>query len=122
MTATTEKTIADELRTAAVRLRCEHSFPVQPPSGSVFALGPCEHCSVPWRERAPLAEVPERLREPLAALLDQIADDMADKDAIEGTASKAVHPVSDIVGLLAPRADWTAALAFARLMNGGDRG
>lgn len=55
---------------------------------------------------------------PLAALLVQLAEDMRQREAVEGSASKAVHP-SDFIGLSAPREDWTAALAVARVINGG---
>lgn len=56
--------------------------------------------------------------EPLAVLLLRLSEDMRQREAVEGSASKAVHPV-DFIGLSAPREDWTAALALARQINGG---
>jgi hypothetical protein len=53
----------------------------------------------------------------LADLLDAVADDMDEHSAVEGSASKAVHPRT-ILGLGAPRAHWTAALAVARAQPG----
>jgi hypothetical protein len=59
------------------------------------------------------------LAEPFAAWLELTADAMEERRAVEGTASKAVHPVHFAFGLEAPRNDWTAALAVARVINGG---
>ena len=63
-------TPAEELRAAATRLRCGHSFPLLSPH-SVWAPGPCGKCGVPYDD-AP-RDVPERLREPLAAWLEDAA-------------------------------------------------
>lgn len=57
--------------------------------------------------------------EPLVRLLRQLAKDMQEDEAAEGSASKAVHPVHFMFGLMEPRDDWTAALAIARAINGG---
>lgn len=59
------------------------------------------------------------LAEPLAAWLEVVADEMKGRGAVEGSASKTVHPVNFMFGLEAPRDDWTAALATARAINGG---
>lgn len=101
---------ADILRQAVAALRCEHSFPVQPPFGSFARPGACSHCGIPWDDREPVAD---ELREPLAVLLEAIAAEVELHGAVEGSASKAVHPTT-VLGLGAPRADWTAALATAR--------
>lgn len=59
---------ADELRTAARQLRCEHAFPCQPPHGTLWAPGPCTHCGTPRTHTAP--DIPDWLRPPLAAWLE----------------------------------------------------
>lgn len=59
-------------------------------------------------------------KDPLADLLDAIADDMEEHGAVEGSASKAVHPVT-VLGLGAPDRPWTAALAVARAQPGQAR-
>lgn len=53
----------------------------------------------------------------LAAWLYATAAEMDEHLAFEGPASKSVHP-RIVLGLGAPRADWTAALAFARTILG----
>lgn len=53
----------------------------------------------------------------LADLLDAIADDMAEFNAVEGSASKAVHRTT-VLGLGKPHRAWTAALAVARAQPG----
>lgn len=63
-------TPAQQLHTAAQRLRCHHAFPIQPPHGSLGRPGPCKHCGVPYTASSPVAD---RLREPLAAWLEQTA-------------------------------------------------
>jgi len=68
--ATTTTTPADELQTAATRLRCEHSHPCNPPGGTLWAPGPCTHCGMPFGASAAVAD---HLREPLAAWLDNAA-------------------------------------------------
>ena len=55
--------------------------------------------------------------EPLVRLLRHLGEDMRQRGAVEGSASKAVHP-TDFVGLGTPREDWTAALAVARAIRG----
>jgi hypothetical protein len=61
---------AEELRTAATRLRCDHRFPIQPPLGSLSAPGPCLVCGSPWADNE---DVYERLQGPLAALLEDLS-------------------------------------------------
>ncbi|MEV0968496.1 hypothetical protein [Microtetraspora glauca] len=103
-------TTADELRTAVARLRCEHSFPVQPPHGTAWAPGPCEHCGIAWDIGLPLTDVPERLRGTLATLLDVIADEYE------------MPPCDHPDGVCTPcerRDDFVAAVAAARAINGG---
>lgn len=68
-----ELSIPQELRTAVTRLRCDHSFPCNPPGGTLWAPGPCEQCGMPWDERNPIADLPDELREPLAAWLESAA-------------------------------------------------
>lgn len=53
----------------------------------------------------------------LADLLDAIADDMAEAGAVEGSASRAVHPTT-VLGLGRPNRAWTAALTVARAQPG----
>lgn len=112
-------TPAEELCAAATRVQCDHTFPLQPPEGSMMAPGDCRKCGVPFEDYHNLL-ISDRLRDPLALLLSRLAEDMRQRGAVEGSASKAVHP-SDFVGLSAPREDWTAALAIARVINGGAR-
>lgn len=103
-------TPAEEIRAAVIKLGCDHRFPVNP------FVDKCERCGCKWDGRA---DVPAWLGEPLADLLALLADDMDDRKAVEGAASKAVHPVHFMLGIDAPRADWTAALATARAISGG---
>ncbi|GIH91972.1 hypothetical protein ACFFMN_33810 [Planobispora siamensis] len=95
---------ADELQAAAALLRCEHSFPVQPPEGTLWAPGPCTHCGTPSANYP--RDIPERLHEPLAAVLAKAAEQARRNE------------------LLAPRhrRDVTTALGLARALNGGDHG
>ena len=108
---------AEELRAAAARLRCEHTHSAAPPH-SIWAPSPCEKCGV--SSDAP-RDVPERLREPLAELLEHLADDMSDYDAEEvdylGPDDVEVAVVVDDDERI--RRDWTAALAVARALLGG---
>ena len=78
--------IPEELRAAVVKLRCEHAFPCNPPGGTLVAPGACTHCGMPWADRLPVADLPEALRAPLAALLDRAAAHL-------GEARPAYHPV-----------------------------
>lgn len=110
-------TPAEELRAAAARLRCEHTHSAAPPH-SIWAPSPCEKCGVSGD--AP-RDVPERLREPLAELLEHLADDMSDYDAEEvdylrGDDVEVAVVVDDDERI---RPDWTAALAVARALLGG---
>lgn len=72
-------TATEELRSAAARLRCEHSFPVQPPHGSLANPGNCTDCGARWADRAPISE---RLRASLVAVLDEVADSVAQEGGI----------------------------------------
>ncbi|MER6830802.1 hypothetical protein ABT352_32750 [Streptosporangium sp. NPDC000563] len=113
--------IPEELRATATQLRCEHSFPVQPPHGSLFAPGPCSRCGVAWAACA--RDIPDRLREPLAALLDEAANEVETVLAEEvtlGPDDTYDKAVLDHQGEI--RADLTHALAVARAVTGGDRG
>ncbi|WP_436759400.1 hypothetical protein [Streptosporangium sp. V21-05] len=74
-------TIPDELRTTATNLRCEHSFPVQPPHGTLLAPGPCSRCGAAWAVCA--RDIPDRLREPLAVLLEDAAERYAENTYTE---------------------------------------
>jgi hypothetical protein len=62
---------ADLLRRASTRLRCDHTYPVQSPLGSLWKPGPCSKCGTPYGGAQPVSEA---LREPLAALLNEVAD------------------------------------------------
>jgi hypothetical protein len=63
----TQTSVADELKTAAQQLRCDHRYPCQPPHGQVWAPGPCLHCGQDHPDDDEI--VPDALREPLAAWL-----------------------------------------------------
>lgn len=112
-------TPADELRAAAAAL--------EPAVDDVDYLR--DNWPDMWAEqnRCELPEVnryvrslPPRAGQAVVDLLNAIADDMDEHGAVEGTASKKVHRVSRTLGIvLEPRADWTAALATARKINGG---
>lgn len=67
----TEKTVAEELKQAVKTLRCDHAFPCNPPGGTIWAPGPCLHCGLPCPDDD--EEVPDALREPLAASLEIVA-------------------------------------------------
>lgn len=56
-------------------------------------------------------------KDELADLLDAIADEMTERGAVEGSASKAVHPTTPL-GLSAPVRSWTVALGVARSQPG----
>ena len=70
MSTETQTTPAQEMRTAAARLRCKHSHPVQPPHGLLWAPGPCEGCGVAY---GAAEDISEPIREALADLLDEVA-------------------------------------------------
>lgn len=108
MTTSRTAALAEVLRAAAARLRCDHRFPIQPPHGSLANPGPCSHCGMPWANTAALP--PDALREPLAALLDEIADQY---DA---------PPCDDPTGVCngcERRDDFVAAQLVAQAINGG---
>lgn len=107
-------TPTDEVYAAvnALRSGCDHRYPIAPPH-SPGRPGNCWGCGEPPSD----ATVSKQLREPLAALLEAVAYQMEAHGAVEGTASKAVHPTT-VLGVGAPCADWTAALATARALNG----
>lgn len=68
---TTTRTPAEELRDAAKTLRCDHSFPIQPPHGSLARPGACSKCGIYILSAL---DVPDALAELLAKLLDAIDD------------------------------------------------
>lgn len=119
-TTSTSATLApaDELRTAVQRLRCDHSFPVLPPAGSLANPGPCMHCGVAYAASSPVAD---HLREPLAKLLEQIGGDMhmsaAEEQAFPDHVAEYQQMVVDDIG--DGRFDWTHAHRLARTINGG---
>ncbi|MBG0828520.1 hypothetical protein HS041_12150 [Planomonospora sp. ID67723] len=63
---------AEELASAIRQLRCEHSHPCQPPEGSLFAPGDCEHCGTSWAVTTTQG-MSEPLRAQLAELLKSAA-------------------------------------------------
>ncbi|WP_326829713.1 hypothetical protein OIE13_06125 [Streptosporangium sp. NBC_01810] len=101
MSTVADLTVPEELRAVATNLRCEHSFPVQPPHGSLLAPGPCSRCGVAWAVCA--RDVPDRLREPLAALLEVVSS-VAEYAAERGYSTNA---------------QTDATLSVARAVNGG---
>jgi hypothetical protein len=95
-------TVPELLRAAVARLRCRHSFP--PHSSGVGGLvDPCRHCRLPWSSRYTISSA---LREPLAALLDATADEIADYRGEHATAGDLT-----IGGMPCPV--WAAAHALA---------
>ena len=86
------------------------------------APGDCRKCGVPYENHISLP-ISDRLREPLANMLDHIADDMSDEQAeerehhrINGTPYTTVHPTA-LSHDQGSRHDWTAALTLARAIN-----
>lgn len=113
-------TPAEELRDAIKVLCCDHRFDAawQPEEQPPSELG-CQRCGVALRRLDVLAAEAVAT---FTKLLEALADDMEayEYGVVEGSASKAVHPVSPLgVGLSPSRADWTAALAVARAITGG---
>lgn len=100
---TTTTTTAAELRTAATRLRCDHSFPIQPPHGSLANPGPCKHCGTPYRASGAVAD---HLREPIAELLDDVANE-AERHEAHGMGNSQDEIATGPI------------LAIARAINGG---
>jgi hypothetical protein len=101
---------AAELRIAAVWLRCDHRHPCQPPHGSIARPGDCSKCGAPYGS----TPVSDELREPLAALLDEIAV-RAERDAALFFAvdpEQGPPPVEATPQL-------ASALAVARIILGG---
>jgi hypothetical protein len=98
----TEKTVVEEIKLAAKRLRCDHRYPCQPPHGTVWAPGRCLLCGQECPDDD--EEIPEALREPLAALLDHMAD-IAASAAERGLRNAAQGQVAH-------------TLAVARVLNG----
>ncbi|MEU1731411.1 hypothetical protein [Streptosporangium sp. NPDC020145] len=90
-------TPVEEMRAAARLLRCDHSFPVQPPLGTLWEPGPCNHCRVPWAD-AP-HDIPERLREPLAVWLEAAGKEFLTADWTDcPTAAAGVGVARTILG------------------------
>ena len=106
-------TPAEELRAAAIALRCEHSWSV----ANVAPPGPCEICAIPWSESPVVAG---HVAEQLADLLGQMADDMDGNEAevynlrrLDGEEWIEVRPTAS-VWAQDTRSDWTSALLVAR--------
>lgn len=121
-TITETRTPADEVRAAVNVLRCEHSFPCQPPHGSIACPGDCTKCGVTYDASDYVAD--EHLAKHLVELLSHIANKMEDSRAVErerrlddGRRRKFVHPTS-----ISPNADpnptWTTVLKIARSISG----
>lgn len=84
----------------------------------------CEHDYIAQGDVVWMTLVHPGLAEPFADMLEHIADDMSDDQAVErehihtdGTTFRLVHPTSPSLDL-GPRFDWTAALRTARQING----
>lgn len=105
------ETPADRMRTAVKRLRCDHTYPVQPPHGSLAHPGPCRHCGMPYP--ADDEWVPETLRGTLVFLLEETARlyDMPPCDKPDGACNRCER-----------RDEFVYANALAQLINGGGRG
>jgi hypothetical protein len=117
-TTTKTRTPADELRAAARVLRCEHSFPCQPPHGSIARPGDCTKCGVTYDASEYVSD--EHLAKQLVDLLGHMADEMDDGHAVErehrlddGRRRKYVHPSFHNENMA-----WTAALKIARSISG----
>ncbi|MCO6011537.1 hypothetical protein NE236_41960 [Actinoallomurus purpureus] len=126
MTETTieTQTPADELRDAAKALRCDHSFPCQPPHGSIARPGDCSKCGVPYDYSEPVTDDARDLAKKLADLFDHMANDLESSEAVEqehrlddGRRRKFVHPTVDVQSV-GPDFVWTAALKVARSIHG----
>lgn len=65
-----QTSVAQELRAAAEAVRCDHEYPIAAPH-TPATPGPCRKCGKPCNTRTTVGRA---LREPLAALLDGIAD------------------------------------------------
>jgi hypothetical protein len=123
-TTTKTRTPAEELRAAATSLRCEHSFPCQPPLGSIARPGDCSKCGTPHDYSEPVTDDARDLGEKLADLFDHMADAMEDDRAVErehrhddGRRRKYVYPTA-ITPVAGPDFTWTAALKVARDIHG----
>ncbi|GHE31413.1 hypothetical protein GCM10017673_37680 [Streptosporangium violaceochromogenes] len=114
----TPTTPIEELRAAAAWLRCKHTFSTRAPH-SLWAPGPCGTCGVPYDD-AP-RDVPEWLREPLAAQLEKDALAARDHLPLPGYAGLPDHrwcvdcQDEECSGLQA----LDAALVIARVILGG---
>jgi hypothetical protein len=120
-TTTKTQTPTEELRAAAETLRCEHSFSVQPPHGSLARPGDCTKCGVPYDATE---QVEEGLSKRLAELFDHLANELEDSQAVErehrlddGRRRKLVHPTVEVQSV-GPDFVWTAGLKVARAING----
>lgn len=110
-------TPAEELRAAATLLRCTHRYPVQvltdaeveQLNATGIPLADCLNCGS--REDGRLVAKP--LREPLAVLLDTLADVM------EWLGPPEVMPGGHLIdGMGVPRIEWDRALTCARAITG----
>lgn len=115
------KTPTQELRAAAKTLRCAHSFPCQPPHGSLARPGDCTECGVPFDA---CEQVPDGLAKKLAELFDHLANDLEDASAVEyevrlddGRRRKFVRPTVEVQSA-GPDFVWTAGLKIARTISG----
>lgn len=82
-------TPAEELRAAAAKLRCEHSFPVQPPEGHPWAPGPCSHCGITCLDSNVIRR--RSVLESLASLLEDLSRLAVDHLIDPGYAGMPVH-------------------------------
>lgn len=95
-TITETRTAAEELRAAATTLRCDHSFPCQPPHGSIARPGACSKCGVHFLDAL---DVPDALTESLAKLLEGVADGLeayGPTDDCGCVAEDSYHPAMNI--------------------------
>jgi hypothetical protein len=113
---------AAEVRAAAAKLRETATVPscspwVGPDQVALCGFGDATSAWITLMQPA--------IAEPLAALFDQISDDMDDAAALErkhrradGGTCTTVHP-TDLGCVGGPRQDWAAALTAARVITGG---
>jgi hypothetical protein len=123
-TTTKTQTPAEELRAAAKTLRCKHSFPCQPPLGSVARPGDCSKCGTSYDYSEPVTDDARDLRKRLAELFDHMANELEDASAIEyevrlddGRRRKFVRPTVEVQSV-GPDFVWTAGLKIARTISG----
>jgi hypothetical protein len=123
-TTTETRTPAMELRDAVKALRCDHSFPVQPPHGSIGRPGDCTKCGVPYDYSEPVTDDARNLAEKFADLFDCIATQMEATGAVEREVRLDDGRRRKFVNRRTHSADpepvdaWTAALTVARSIHG----